>query len=77
MKTKTRVFQKEALILTQGQYEEPTKSGGALRLLRWRVVVDGVEGPWRKAEPGKSNGGWAEVMPDLAKKAPVKKKPTK
>jgi hypothetical protein len=78
MSPRSRIFEKEALIKTQGQYEPRAKT---LKLLRWRLVIDGVEGAWRLADPKKSTGGWpmtlkiSDLPPGPSADEPGHKKP--
>lgn len=60
------------MILSQGQYEHVAE-GKPLRLLRWRLNVEGKEGSWKPATPKGGNGGWpmklneADVTPAVSK----------
>jgi len=62
MAKSTRVFEREVTLLTQGQYAIPEGRSKKMRLLRWRLNVDGQEGPWRAAGSDKSNGGWPDTL---------------
>lgn len=58
MKANTRIFRREVTLMSEAQYEQ---TGQVLLLQRWRVVVDGDAGRWRKAERNQ-NGGWPKRM---------------
>lgn len=59
MAKNTRIFEKSVTLVTQGQYEP---RGKTLRLLRWRLIAEGVEGAWRKASVKEGTGGWPKVI---------------
>lgn len=62
MPKSTRVFEREVTLKSQGQYALPEGRSKKLRLLRWRLNIDGEDGPWKAAGTDKANGGWPETL---------------
>lgn len=60
MKTPTRTFQKSVELTTQAQYSE-TKNG--LRLVRWRLTADGVQGLWQRPKLRDRHALWPNRLP--------------
>ena len=56
-----RTFEKMIRLTTQGQYQA---DGHRLRLFRYRMIVDGAPGPWRKvtATSDLPDAFWPRVM---------------
>ncbi len=61
MATQTRIFSKTVTLTTEGQFEV---KGKVLKLVRWRLIADGVPGEWRRASPKEGNGGWPDMIRD-------------
>lgn len=61
---RTKVFEREVTLVSQGQYELPEGRKKKMRLLRWRLNVDGREGPWRAVGSDGSNGGRPDTLSD-------------